>query len=92
MRKGGIKEKRNEWSVDANAPTTLLLELNVPTRLTFKAVNVAIRPPLTLAANLIVQLDPVHPHVPGGAEHPPQPDLHPPLRQPPPVPPREPEK
>jgi len=34
------------------------LELNVPTRLTFKVVNVAIKPPLTLAANLIVQLDP----------------------------------
>ena len=66
---GGLNVPSTDWSVDANAPTTLLLELNVPTRLTFKVVNVAIQPPLTLAANLIVQLDPVDPNVRGGAEY-----------------------
>ena len=66
---GGLSVPSTDWSVDANAPTTLLFGAQRPhTRLIFKVVSVAIQPPLTLAANLILQLDPVDPNVRGGAE------------------------
>ena len=66
---GGLTTPSLDWEVSSDAPKTLTLDRNVPTSFTFKVRSVATQPPLTLAANLVVGLDPVEAAVQGSAEY-----------------------
>ena len=66
---GGLTLPSTDWEVANSAPSTLLLKQNVPTAFTFVVRAVAPQPALTLAANLIVSLDPVDENVQGSAEY-----------------------
>lgn len=66
---GGLTLPSTDWEVANNAPSTLMLKLNTPTQLTFSVRSVAAQPPLTLAANLIVALDPIDENVQGSAAY-----------------------
>ena len=65
----GLSVPSTDWEVAADAPTRITLERNVATSLSFSVDNTALEPPLTLAANLIVKLDPVDANVQGSAEY-----------------------
>ncbi len=66
---GGLNLPSLDWEISPSAETTLLLERGVPTDFSFSVSSVAPEPPLTLAANLIVTLDPVEEAVQGSAQY-----------------------
>lgn len=66
---GGLSLPSTDWEVSNTAPSTLSLPRNVPTPFSFVVRSVAPQPPLTLAANLIVGLDPIDENVQGSAEY-----------------------
>ena len=68
---GGLTLPSTDWQLRNPNDTvrTLMLPRNVPTSLTFEVESVATQPPLTLAANLILRLDPVDENVQGSAEY-----------------------
>ncbi len=66
---GGLTLPSNDWEVSNSAPSTLNLKVNVATSFTFTVRAVAPQPALTLAANLIVSLDPIDENVQGSAEY-----------------------
>ena len=68
--KGGLTQPSLDWEMSPLAsPTTLFLERGKATPFSFSVSSVATQPPLTLAANLIVTLDPVEVAVQGSAEY-----------------------
>ena len=67
---GGLTQPSLDWEMSPLAsPTTLFLERGKATPFSFSVSSVATQPPLTLAANLIVTLDPVEVAVQGSAEY-----------------------
>ena len=66
---GGLNQPSLDWEVSPLANSTLVLERGAPKSFQFSVRNVAPEPPLTLAANLIVTLDPVEDAVQGSAEY-----------------------
>jgi uncharacterized membrane protein len=66
---GGLTLPSTDWEVANNAPSTIMLQRNTPTQLSFVVRSVAPQPPLTLAANLILSLDPVDENVQGSAAY-----------------------
>ena len=66
---GGLTTPSTDWEISNNAPSTLLLRRGIPEDLTFTIRSVAIEPPLTLVANLVVTLEPVEEAVQGSAEY-----------------------
>ena len=65
---GGLNLPSTDWEV-RDEVSTLMLPRNVPTSLQFVVRSTAPQPPLTLAANLIVSLDPIDENVQGSAEY-----------------------
>ena len=65
----GLTIPSTDWEVVAPAPSSLTLYRGIPTDLTFTVRNTAIEPPLTLAANLLVTIEPVDDDVQGSAEY-----------------------
>ena len=65
----GLTTPSLDWEVESTAPSSILLERGVPTELTFTVRSVAIKPPLTLAANLVFTLEPKEEAVQGSAEY-----------------------
>ncbi len=51
---GGLTTPSTDWEISNDAPSTLLLRRGIPEDLTFTIRSVAIEPPLTLVANLVV--------------------------------------
>ena len=66
---GGLALPSTDWEVANNAPSTLLLPRGQATPFSFVVRSVAPQPALTLAANLIVALDPVDVNVQGSAQY-----------------------
>ncbi|MGB1484658.1 MAG: hypothetical protein ACPG9E_01550, partial [Poseidonia sp.] len=66
---GGLTTPSTDWEISNDAPSTLLLRRGIPEDLTFTIRSVAIEPPLTLVANLVVTLEPVEEAVQGSAEY-----------------------
>ena len=66
---GGLATPSTDWEISNTAPSTLELKRDVPTQLSFVVRSTATEPALTLAANLIVSLDPVDAAVQGSAEY-----------------------
>ena len=66
---GGLTTPSTDWEISNDAPSTLLLRRGIPEDLTFTVRSVAIEPPLTLVANLVVTLEPVEEAVQGSAEY-----------------------
>ena len=66
---GGLTTPSADWEISNDAPSTLLLRRGIPEDLTFTIRSVAIEPPLTLVANLVVTLEPVEEAVQGSAEY-----------------------
>ena len=65
----GLTTPSTDWEVSSTAPSSLLLRRGIPEDLTFTVRSVAIEPPLTLAANLVITLDPKEAAVQGSAEY-----------------------
>ena len=65
---GGLTTPSTDWEISNSAPSTLLLKKGLPTQFTFAVKNTATQPALTLAANLIVKLQPANAEVQGSAE------------------------
>ncbi|MEE3084896.1 MAG: hypothetical protein VX330_05450, partial [Candidatus Thermoplasmatota archaeon] len=66
---GGLTQPSLDWSVSSTAPNTLFLPRGQSVPFSFSITNVAPQPPLTLAANFILTLDPVDTAVQGSAEY-----------------------
>ena len=66
---GGLTQPSLDWSVSSTAPNTLFLPRGQSVPFSFSITNVAPQPPLTLAANFILTLDPVDAAVQGSAEY-----------------------
>jgi hypothetical protein len=67
---GGLTQPSLDWEMTPGKnPSTLTLERGVATPFSFSVSSVATQPPLTLAANLIVTLDPIEVAVQGSAEY-----------------------
>ena len=66
---GGLTTPSLDWEIDNSAPDTLFLKRGVATQLTFKVRGVALEPPLTLAANLVVTVEPTDEAVQGSAQY-----------------------
>lgn len=66
---GGLALPSTDWEVANNAPTTLFLPRGEATPFSFVVRSVAPQPALTLAANLIVALEPIDENVQGSAEY-----------------------
>ena len=67
---GGLTLPSLDWEMSPLAsPSTLMLERGVATPFSFSVSSVATQPPLTLAANLIVTIDPIEEAVQGSAEY-----------------------
>ncbi|MEC8780114.1 MAG: hypothetical protein VXX54_02695, partial [Candidatus Thermoplasmatota archaeon] len=66
---GGLTQPSLDWSVSSTAPNTLFLPRGQSVPFSFSINNVAPQPPLTLAANFILTLDPVDTAVQGSAEY-----------------------
>ena len=67
---GGLTQPSLDWEMSPLAsPSTLFLERGKATAFSFSVSSVATQPPLTLAANLIVTLDPIEVAVQGSAEY-----------------------
>ena len=64
----GLTTPSTDWEIDA-APSSLLLRRGIPEDLVFSVRSVSMQPPLTLAANLVVTLDPKEDAVQGSAEY-----------------------
>ena len=64
----GLTTPSTDWEID-NAPSSLLLRRGIPEDLVFTIRGVNMQPPLTLAANLVVTLDPKEEAVQGSAEY-----------------------
>ena len=66
---GGLTQPSLDWAVSSTAPNTLFLPRGQSVPFSFSITNVAPQPPLTLAANFILTLDPVDAAVQGSAEY-----------------------
>ena len=66
---GGLTQPSLDWAVSSTAPNTLFLPRGQSVPFSFSITNVAPQPPLTLAANFILTLDPVDTAVQGSAEY-----------------------
>ncbi len=65
----GLTTPSTDWEISSTAPSSILLRRGVAENLVFTIRSVAIQPPLTLAANLVVALDPKEETVQGSAEY-----------------------
>jgi hypothetical protein len=65
----GLTTPSTDWEVSSTAPSSILLRRGVPEDLTFTVRSVAIKPPLTLAANFVFNLQPMEEAVQGSAEY-----------------------
>ena len=65
----GLTLPSTDWEVANNAPQTLMLPRGQATPFSFTVRSVSPQPPLTLAANLLVALNPVDEGVQGSAEY-----------------------
>ncbi len=66
---GGLSIPSTDWQIMPNAPSRVSLPMGVPVDVSFTVQGTATQPALTLAANLVLSLEPTDPDVIGSAAY-----------------------